>query len=53
MEASAECIITRAISQENLSSGFATRVDSNQPAQPQKIGRVLNFGFSKYRYYTS
>ena len=29
----------RALSQENLSSGFQTRVDSVQPAQPQKLGR--------------
>ena len=27
------------MSQENLSSGFATRVDSNWPAQPQKLAR--------------
>ena len=26
---------------ENLSSGFATRVLSNRPAQPQKLGRGL------------
>ena len=38
---------------ENLSSGFATRVDSNWSAQPQKLGGIeaWNFGFSKYRYY--
>ena len=33
----------RASSRENLSSGFATRVDSNRPAQPQKLGRGLKF----------
>ena len=27
-----------ASSQENLSSGFATRVDTNRPGQPQKLG---------------
>ena len=27
----------------NLSSGFATRVDSNRPAQPQRLARVLKF----------
>ena len=32
-----------ATSQENLSSGFATRVDSNRPAQPQKLGSGLKF----------
>ena len=30
-------------SQENLSSGFATRVESNRPVQPQKLGRGLKF----------
>ena len=33
-----------ATSWENLSSGFRTRVDSNWPAQPQKLGRGLTFG---------
>ena len=32
-----------ALSRENLSSGFETRVDSIRPAQPQKIGRGLKF----------
>ena len=32
-----------ASSRENRSSGFATRVDSNQPAQPQKLARGLKF----------
>ena len=32
-----------ASSRENLSSGFATKVDSNRPAQPQKLGRGLKF----------
>ena len=30
-----------ALSHENLSSGFATRIDSNQPAQLQKQVRVM------------
>ena len=30
-----------ATSQENLSLGFATRIDSNQPAQPQKLAKRL------------
>ena len=30
-------------SQENLSAGFATRIDSNWPVQPQKLGRGLKF----------
>ena len=30
-------------SRETLSSGLATRVDSNRPAQPQKLARVLKF----------
>ena len=29
--------------EKNLSSGFATRVDSNWPAQPQKLARLLKF----------
>ena len=41
-----------ATSRENLPSGFATRYDSNRPAQLLKLARILNFGFSKYRYYT-
>ena len=32
-----------ASSRENLSSGFATTVDSNRPAQPQKLYRGLKF----------
>ena len=32
-----------ASSRDNLSSGFATRVDSNRPVQPQKLGRDLKF----------
>ena len=32
-----------ASSNENLSSGFRTRSDTNQTAQPQKIARVLKF----------
>ena len=38
-----EIWIIGASSRENLSSGFATRVDSNRPAQPQKLGRDLKF----------
>ena len=30
----------------------ATRQDSNWPAQLHRIARALNFGLSKYRYYT-
>ena len=33
--------ITWSSSRENLSSGFATRVDSDQPGQPQKLGTGL------------
>ena len=33
----------RASSQENLSSGFATRSDSNRPAQLQRLARDLKF----------
>ena len=32
-----------ATSRENLSSGFATRYDSNWPAQRYKLARVLKF----------
>ena len=32
-----------ASSRQNLPSGFATRVDSNRPAQPRKLGRGLKF----------
>ena len=32
-----------ASSRENLSSGFATRVDSSRSVQPQKLGRALKF----------
>ena len=32
---------------ENLTSGFATRVDSNRPAQLQKLGRALKFRIYK------
>ena len=32
-----------ASSRENLSSGFATRVDSNQAAQLQRLARGLKF----------
>ena len=46
------CKCNGASSRENLSSGFPTRVDSNRPAQLQKLAGVLKFGFSKYRYYT-
>ena len=42
----------RATSRENLSLGFATRVDSNRPAQLQRLATVLKFRLSKYRYYT-
>ena len=31
---------------------FATRQDSNWPAQPKRQARVLKFLISKYRYYT-
>ena len=31
------------ISRENLSSGFASRYDSNQPAQLQRLARGLKF----------
>ena len=34
----------RVLWRENLSSGFATRVDSNRPAQLQKLGRGLIIG---------
>ena len=33
----------RALSQENLSSGFATRVDSKWPPQVMRLTRVLKF----------
>ena len=39
--------IIRASSWENLSSGFATSVDSNRPAQPQMLGRGLKFQIQK------
>ena len=38
------CKYIWAPSRENLSSVFATRVDSNRPAQPEKLGRGLKFG---------
>ena len=39
--------LRRASSWENLSSGFATRVDSNRPAQLQQLGRGLKFRIQK------
>ena len=36
-------INNRASSRENLSLEFATRVDSNQPAQLQRLARGLKF----------
>ena len=36
-----------ASSRENLSSGFSTKVDSNRPAQLQKLGRGLKFRVQK------
>ena len=41
-----------ATSWENLSLGFATRQDSNWPAQPQRLARVLWFAYRNNRYYT-
>ena len=35
--------IIRTASQENLSSGFSTKVDTNRPAQLQKLARGLKF----------
>ena len=32
---------------EKICPGFATRVDSDQPAQPQKLGRGLKFRVQK------
>ena len=32
-----------ALSQENLFSGFVTRQDTNQPAQLQRVARILKF----------
>ena len=50
--ASSGHIIVRALSRENLSSGFATRVDSNRPVQPQKLGRDLKFQIYKLEIYS-
>ena len=36
-----------ASSRENMSLGFSTRVDSNRPAQSQKLGRGLKFQVKK------
>ena len=36
-----------AMPRENLSSGFVTRVDSDQPAQPQRLARRLKSGILK------
>ena len=41
--ASLSAAFTGALSQENLPSGFATRYDSNWPAQPQRLLEVLKF----------
>ena len=38
--------------QENLSSGFPTKWDSNQPAQLQRLAPKLNFTRRKSRYDT-
>ena len=38
-----------ATSRENLSSGFATKVDSNWPVQPQKLARGLKFRIYKLK----
>ena len=46
---SPECIWVS--SRENLSSGLATRVDWNRPAQPQKLGRGLKFWYRNQRNY--
>ena len=32
-----------AMTQENLSSGFSTKWDTNQPAQPQSLARIVKF----------
>ena len=40
---SAKTVPPWTLSWENLSLGFTTRVHSNQPAQPQKLGRCLKF----------
>ena len=40
-----QCI--RAASRENLSSGLATRIDSNRPAQSQNLGNGLEFRIYK------
>ena len=31
---------------------FVTRYNSNRPAQLQRLARALEYGYSKYRYYT-
>ena len=40
-------VYNSATPRENLSSGFAIRVDSNRPAQQQKLARVLKFPIYK------
>ena len=37
------CFYNKAMSRENLSLVFATRYDSNRPAQRHKLARVLKF----------
>ena len=37
------CCLLKSLSQENLSTVFATRVDSKWPAQLQRLARVLKF----------
>ena len=40
------------LTRENLSFGFPTKCDSNQPAQLQRLARKLKFRSSKSRYDT-
>ena len=40
------------MSRENLHSAVATRLDSNQPSQLQKLATALKLWLSNYRYYT-
>ena len=41
------CFTIWASSRENLSWGFMSRVDSNRPVQPQKLGRCAKFWIQK------
>ena len=41
-----------ASTRENLSSGFLTESDSNQPVQLQRLAKIMKFALKEIDYYT-